>query len=400
MSTATQCDDTEHEILTFIQTKKRMDLIVDKGTPRIMKMKTPLAKALDAISCIPFVQNSYEILEGYGEDLIIAGVEAGTLCSPKVDVILEKSIPSPFGKGSQTVLDPSYRSGREIHGEDIDVKSKYYFVKEVLGNAEEFMFPGREISAKLYKLAIYEAGGHFDWHIDSTHSDKHHATLLVALNTSWEGGDLVLRRNGIETHVDLRPQKKSDSGQTRIDLQAVVFFTDTEHRVEPVKSGIRIVLQYDVELKKTQNQWWGNYKEAVWMDRLEKQYSKRMKMGVDAQATDKAALEKVLAIIKELVNNGTQEVAFALQHVYRKSSILGEYLKGSDATLYGALKATGEYDVSLHPVILREAFDVDIYARDENESSVMERSVYRCDISKRDRHIYSNTYPYIVIKYL
>ena len=109
------------------------------------------------------------------------------------------------------------------------------------------MFPGREVNVKLYKLAIYEPGGHFDWHMDSTHSDKHHATLLLALNTSWEGGDLVLRRNGVETHVDLRPQNPAPSW---IELRAVAFFTDTEHRVEPVKFGIRIVLQFDVELER------------------------------------------------------------------------------------------------------------------------------------------------------
>ena len=84
--------------------------------------------------------------------------------------------------------------------------------------------------------------------MDSTHSDKHHATQLPALNTSWEGDDLVLRRNGIETHVDLRPQNPANGW---IEVQAVAFFTDTEHCVEPVKSGIRIVLQFDVELEKT-----------------------------------------------------------------------------------------------------------------------------------------------------
>lgn len=59
------------------------------------------------------------------------------------------------------------------------------------------MFPGREIDVKLDKLAVYEAGGHFDWHMDSTHSDKHHATLLVVLNMTWDGGDLVLKRTWI-----------------------------------------------------------------------------------------------------------------------------------------------------------------------------------------------------------
>ncbi|KIM79210.1 hypothetical protein PILCRDRAFT_74610, partial [Piloderma croceum F 1598] len=105
------------------------------------------------------------------------------------------------------------------------------------------MFPDRQIELKLYKLAVYEHGSHFDWHMDSTHSDGHHATLLVALNTSWKGGDLVLQRNDVETHVNLQPQS---SDKKEPILQAVAFFMDTEHHVEPVTEGIRIVLQYDI----------------------------------------------------------------------------------------------------------------------------------------------------------
>jgi hypothetical protein len=163
-------------------------------------------------------------------------------------------------------------------------------------SVQRAMFSGRKVDAKLYKLAVYEAGGHFDWHMDSTHSDKHHATMLVALNTSWEGGDLILRRNGIETHVDLRPQNAPD--RDWIKLQAVVFFTDTEHRVEPVKSGIRIVLQFDVELENTQegeDECKGNQDENEeeadedgkendadpWMYDIWNYYSNRMEMGGD-----------------------------------------------------------------------------------------------------------------------
>jgi hypothetical protein len=103
--------------------------------------------------------------------------------------------------------------------------------------------------------------------MDSTHSNEHHATLLVALNTSWEGGDLVLRRNGIETHVDLRPRTPTPGS---IELQAVTFFTDTEHCVEPVKSGTRIVLQFDVELEEEEPEDTG---DRSWLDPLELHYS-------------------------------------------------------------------------------------------------------------------------------
>ena len=393
MSTSTTPPEHEHDLLTYVSAKRRMDDImeaINKETAMNMAIKTPLAKALDAMSCIPFIQTCADTAQ---VALTIKGVDAGTIYEPKTDVILEKSVPSPFGRGSETVMDPTYRSGREIHANDIKLENHTH--RAALYDIATAMFPGRQVKSKLYKLAVYEVGGHFDWHMDSTHSDQHHATLLVALNTSWEGGDLVLRRNGIETAVDLRPQQCQHSFPEEIDLQAVAFFTDTEHRVEPVKSGIRIVLQYDIELEKRpedEDQTEKNQDEnsgdseldevgegggeeySEWIENLGGlPYSDRMKMRADVQATtDKANLNKVLAIIKKLHNNGTQEVAFALQHLYRKASISAKYLKGSDATLYDALIASGEFDVSLHPVVLWETSSDDPFEDNHH--------VYRCDI--------------------
>jgi hypothetical protein len=67
-----------------------------------MMMKTPLAKVLDAISRTSFVL--FEVTEDSANRFSIAGVEAGTLYNPNVDLILEKSVPSSFGKGSETVV--------------------------------------------------------------------------------------------------------------------------------------------------------------------------------------------------------------------------------------------------------------------------------------------------------
>jgi len=232
------------------------------------------------------------------------------------------------------------------------------------------MFPGRKVEVKLYKLAIYEPGGHFDWHMDSTHSDKHHATLLVALNTSWKGGDLVLRRNDIETHINLQPQF-DEKGEPI--LQAVAFFTDTEHRVEPVTEGVRIVFQYDIEAGDTEkdpNYWM--YEGNPWMEKVHSDYSSRMELqGIAQVISDKAAVEKVITIIMQLHKSGVDEVAFAMQHLYRKAAISAQCLKGSDTVLYNALLASGLFDISLHPVVLREASD--------HEGEINERYAYRAD---------------------
>jgi len=406
MSTVSQTHEceTEHEILTYIRVGKSIHK--PYGNLMDMKRKTPLTKALDSMSCVAFVLIPVHLHKDVA--LTVCNVDAGSLYKPKVDVILEKSTESSFGRGSETVLDPSYRRGREIPAADIGINDDIQNM--LLFDMKTLMFPGREVNMKLYKLAVYETGGHFDWHMDSTHSDKHQATLLLALNTSWEGGNLVLRRNGVETPVDLRPQKHDPE----TELQAVAFFTDTEHRAETVKSGVRIVLQYDIEVSekqgdndKTMEE--GNekaegadeepeerdeeneegdeeeeeqeeedeYEREPWMDIVQQHYSERMEVQGIARATvataDEAALKRVLSVIKKMLRKGAEEVAFALQHLYRSASISAEYLKGSDATLYNSLLASGDFDVSLHPVILCEGSGWD------GEGSLEERFVYRYD---------------------
>src|SRR5271167_4322820 len=61
MSTATPPPGSElHEVLAYIRAKQRVDgLSKLEGAGMIMKRKTPLAKALDAMSCIPFIQISF-----------------------------------------------------------------------------------------------------------------------------------------------------------------------------------------------------------------------------------------------------------------------------------------------------------------------------------------------------
>jgi hypothetical protein len=57
--------------------------------------------------------------------------------------------------------------------------------------------------------------------------------------------------------------------------------------------------------------------------------------------------------------------------LYRKSSILPEYLKGSDSLVYQALSKT--FDISLHPVVLHEMTRQD----EESEYEYRSRS-YAC----------------------
>ena len=420
----------EHEIVTYSRVKSRL-----RSLSGGMQIQTdgPLTKALDRLSCVPFVSFRREVRRD--PKIVIAGEEAGTLGKPDVDVILKHSKPSPFGKGEETVMDETYRRGREISGADVILSDKdgyrgyNIFLSEIQNVVSAALFVPRNVTVKLYKLAIYREGGHFDWHRDTTHSDNHHATVLVALNTSWTGGDFILRRNGIETRMGMKPKVIPPRGmwedKSTTEFGVVAFYTDTEHRIEPVTDGVRIVLQYDVEVvgwkkfkkdqgegkkrKATEDEDEGededgnadkkdqaegtkgkakqdedddededhDMKDETEDDDNSDHQSNTDDMEVDpyesklegiheffwkrkahqnpSQIGDPAVVDDVVDIVGRLLTGGRKEVAFALQYLYRKSSILPKFLKGSDSLLYQALSKT--FDVSLHPIVLEETSD-------------------------------------------
>jgi hypothetical protein len=240
----------EHELLTFLRVQRRLNGL-RKGIP--VKTNGRLNDELEKLSSLAVVE--FPVNNRFGKvTFSIDGEAAGSLENPDVDLIMRKSTISSFGKGEKTVTDEAYRRGTEIPGANISFDDDdWALIQDIKRTVSATMFAGRAVTVKLYKLAVYTDGGHFDWHRDTTHSDQHHATVLIALNTSWAGGDLILRRNGVETRTDMKPNHiqdiKLEDGLSNVVLQAVAFYTDTEHKVEPVSGGVRIILQYDIEVK-------------------------------------------------------------------------------------------------------------------------------------------------------
>jgi hypothetical protein len=339
----------EHELLTFQRIKTELEYIyMDDGMT--VKFTGPLAEALGQLGCahmrlLPVTHSSSKC------KLSIGGKPAGTLKNPDINLILQESIVSSFGKGETTVLDPAYRNGKEIPAQNISIPNDYKFCGSSEDEISVTMFIGKTVRLKFYKLAVYEEGGHFDWHRDTTHNDQHHATFLLALNTGTSSSDATV--------VDMHPKAGQDG--KGIYLRAVAFYTDTEHKVEPVTKGIRIVLQYDVEVVG-----WGpnesddseGYKYEIFSN-MESLSQKRepFQESFDSPTADNAAITKVTDIIESLLADEEEEVAFAMQYLYRKSFILPEFLKGTDAQLYNAL--IRNLDVALRPVALQLSTGLD-----------------------------------------
>jgi PKHD-type hydroxylase len=93
-----------------------------------------------------------------------------------------------------------------------------------------------------FQFTEYHPGGHFDWHRDG-HAKKitdydRYCSLVIQLNDEYDEGDLQIKDNQNET---LTVEKGTGN--------LILFLSNIEHRVVPVKSGIRYTLVNWVRLK-------------------------------------------------------------------------------------------------------------------------------------------------------
>jgi len=93
-----------------------------------------------------------------------------------------------------------------------------------------------------FQFTEYNPGDHFGWHKDVvgnkiTDYDRY-CSLVIQLNDGYEDGDLQIKDN----------QKKPLTVEKGIG-NLILFLSNIEHRVVPVKSGIRYTLVNWVKLK-------------------------------------------------------------------------------------------------------------------------------------------------------
>jgi len=153
---------------------------------------------------------------------------------------------APFGKGMDTVLDESVRKAWQIDA----AKVKFYDTDRwhtalrriVLDSVASLGMTGSEqahVEANLYKLLLYEPGGHFKKHRDTEKEPGMFGTLIIQLPSKFSGGSLVIRHADETKTLDF--STKSNEG-----IFASAFYADCEHELLPVQSGWRLCLAYNL----------------------------------------------------------------------------------------------------------------------------------------------------------
>jgi hypothetical protein len=178
---------------------------------------------------------------------------------------------------------------------------------------------GNPVRAKLYKLNSYATEGFFGAHRDTPKGEDHIGTLVVCLPCGFAGGKLIVKHKDNEYAFDWA-DKSSEL------VQWAFIYSDVEHSIEPVKSGVRLTLAYDI------------FTAQPWMERPLTLDTASMPLGLE--------LEQDLANPSFLSKGGT--VAFALAHAYPVPMELGSFkvefrhhLKGADALFYSIALSLG-----------------------------------------------------------
>ena len=224
------------------------------------------------------------------------------------DLIAAAAERAPYGRGDQTLVDESVRKVWQVPPEKISFEGKGWasrFVELVARVAEGLGLPPKEVRAEFYKLLVYDEGGFFMPHRDTEKAGGMFGTLVVALPSAHEGGELLVRHAGREAVVDLRGTNPGEVG-------FAAFYADCEHEVRPVLSGYRVCLIFNLVLAKHQRD------------------------GDLQPPDDRPFVEKAAKALKSWMargDDGPAKVAWLLDHKYTASGMSFSGLKGRDAVV-------------------------------------------------------------------
>jgi hypothetical protein len=150
---------------------------------------------------------------------------------------------APYGKGSQTLTDTAVRNSWEVDAALLSFQGKEWadFFDKILKKVKkELGISQQPVTASLYKLLLYEKGGFFKTHKDSEKAPGMFGTLVIGLPAAHTGGKLAVRFGGQEEVIAF---SEAASG---FKIPYAAFFADCDHELQPVNSGYRVCLVYNL----------------------------------------------------------------------------------------------------------------------------------------------------------
>lgn len=193
------------------------------------------------------------------------------------------------------------------------------------------------VTAALHNLLLYRLGGHFAAHADTESGACMFATLVVTLPSVFTGRRLVVRHNGEEETF----AGYADRSEVPTAPYWGAYYSDCEHEVTPVTSGHRVVLVYNLTRPPADRDSDGdpaNDAEGVLSTPPVRKYGA---LGSAAHAMAAFASHWRSLLQRPVRSHRTPAaLLYLLDHKYTADGVGWGRLKGKDALLAAALRAT------------------------------------------------------------
>jgi hypothetical protein len=171
------------------------------------------------------------------------GVVSLPLQEEQARKLIERCRQAPYGKGTQTLVDTQVRRSWELDPEGFQLTNPKWeqLIESIVGDVRrELGLKGRKLSASIYKLLVYEKGDFFLPHRDGEKLDGMVATLVIALPSVHEGGELIVYHEGRQHEIVFAG---AASGH---ELSFAAFYADCQHEIRSLRCGYRLCLVYNL----------------------------------------------------------------------------------------------------------------------------------------------------------
>ena len=128
------------------------------------------------------------------------------LSSAQLGAIKTVATQAPFGKGSDTVVDTAVRDTLQIDADKVTMTNPAWHaaLQALVGQvAGRLGISPDHARAELYKILLYEKGGHFKTHQDTEKESGMFGTMVVQFPSQYSGGAIAVRHAGVEREFDM-----------------------------------------------------------------------------------------------------------------------------------------------------------------------------------------------------
>jgi hypothetical protein len=247
--------------------------------------------------------------------LAVSGV--GILAMPLPEVQFEQlaamAVPTPHGRGPDTIYDDKVRRSLQIGADRVDgSRPRWQALLAEITRLAATGLGAETATAGLYKLLLYRPGDFFLPHRDTEKVPGMFGTLVIALPSAFAGAALVVRHAGHEKVV------LQGAGDPET-LQWAAFYADCQHEVKPLLQGHRAVLVYSL-----------------------------VRHG--GPLPEPPQCDPTIAALQDLLSDwadgddGPVKLVMPLEHQYSLAELAFDKLKGQDAAMASALLAAARPD--------------------------------------------------------